>query len=52
MKYKVWVRLEFEEEYEADNPEEAFIMCSNDAIANGWECEVEEIEGEDNERNT
>lgn len=47
MKYKVWVRLEFEEEYEADNPEEAFIMCSDDAMSGGtWDYEVEEIEGE------
>ena len=50
MRYRVWVRLEFEEEYSADNEHEAFLRCSEDATKCGsWEWEVEEIEGEDDE---
>lgn len=50
MKYRVWVRQEFEGIYEADNSEEAFYMCSDDAMNGGsWDYEVEEIGDDENE---
>ena len=39
--YEVWVRLEMEGTIEADSPEEAFEMMSEDAMAGGswdWRC--------------
>ena len=48
MLYKVWVRLECEyDDIEADSPEEAFRIASDDAMGGGsWDYQVEEIEKE------
>ena len=46
-KYRVWVCLETEDIVEANDPEEAFMILSDDAIAGGsWDYTVEEIEEE------
>ena len=47
-KYKVFVRLELEGVYEAENEEEAFIIASYAAISGGdWQSDIEELEGEE-----
>lgn len=44
-KYHVWVCLEMEDDVEADSPEEAFHILSDDAMAGGtWDYHVDEIE--------
>ena len=46
--YLVQARLETEDEIEANSPEEAFIIASDDAMAGGdWWYHVELIENED-----
>ena len=54
MKYHVWCRLEMEDDVEAENEEEAFIIISTDAMNGGsWDYDVKEIgEGDaDGKRN-
>ena len=51
--YEVWVRLEMEGIVEADSPDEAFEIMSDDAIADGsWESKVIEIEEDENDEQT
>lgn len=48
--YHVWACLEIEDDVEANSPEEAFIILSDDAMAGGtWDYQVEEIESEEDE---
>lgn len=48
MKYWVEVRLEMQDEVEANSPEEAFEIISEYAIRDGdWEYDYEEIEDEE-----
>lgn len=45
--YEVWVRLEMEGIVEADSPDEAFEIMSDDAIGGGdWQWTAEEVEND------
>ena len=50
MRYRVKVRLEYENEVEADDKNDAFLQVSEQAYSFGeWDYEAEEIEEEEDE---